>query len=76
MIKILFFDYKHIEIIEGFKRNIEPPKKYGGNPVFVSGHPLEENWISLYGSVIRKPDGCWQMWYTTMMNNKKNLVLG
>lgn len=76
LVKILFFDYRHIEIIEGFKREIERPKKFEGNPVFVSGYPLEENWLSLYGSVIKRPNGLWQMWYTTIMKEKGNLVLG
>ncbi|MCM8785037.1 MAG: hypothetical protein NC827_01320 [Candidatus Omnitrophica bacterium] len=76
MVKILFFDFRHCEIVDGFKRKIEKPKKFEGNPIFVSGHLLEENWISLYGSVLRRPDGLWQMWYTTIMRGKGNLVLG
>ena len=76
MIKILFFDYKHIEIVEGFKRKPESPEKYSGNPTFISDHPLEANWISFYGSVIRRPDGLWQMWYTTAIRTRKGPVVG
>jgi len=76
LVKILFFDYRHIEVIEGFERKIERPEKFKGNPIFVSGHPLEENWISYYGSVIRRPDGLWQTWYTTIIKDKGILALG
>jgi len=76
LVKILFLDYRHIEIVEGFDRKIERPVKYTGNPVFVSGHPLEENWISFYGSVIKRPDGLWQAWYTTRIKEKETLALG
>ncbi|MCM8777878.1 MAG: hypothetical protein NC905_06445 [Candidatus Omnitrophica bacterium] len=75
MIKILFFDFRNCEIIDGFNRKIEEPKKFEGNPIFVSGHPLEENWLSLYGSVLKRHDGLWQMWYTTVMKGKETLVL-
>jgi len=76
MVKIMFFDYNHCEIVDGFIREIELPEKYSGNPVFVSGHALEANWFSFYGSVIRRNDGLWQAWYTTILKNTDLLVLG
>ncbi|MGB9677568.1 MAG: hypothetical protein ACPLZ9_03020 [Candidatus Ratteibacteria bacterium] len=76
MVKILFFDYRTVEIIDGFERKVEKPVKFSKNPIFISGHPLEENWISYYGSVIRRHDGLWQTWYTTMLKGEGNLVLG
>jgi len=72
----MFFDYRHCEVVDGFIRKIELPEKYSGNPVFVSGHKLEQDWISFYGSVIRRPDGLWQAWYTTRIKDTGALVLG
>lgn len=66
MMKFLFFDYRDYEAVEGFARRLEPPQKHPGNPILVSDNPVEENNMSMYGSVIRRPaDGLWQMWYTT-----------
>ena len=31
-------------------------EKHEGNPILVSDHPVEDNLIFLYGSVIRHPD--------------------
>ena len=65
MLKMLFFDYRDFEIVEGFTRVLQPPDKSERNPVLRSDHPVEGDWMSLYGSVIRCPeDGLWQMWYT------------
>jgi len=66
MVKLMFLDYRDHEIVRGFDRRLEPPRKYRGNPILVSDQPWEGQRISLYGSVIRRPsDGLWQMWYTT-----------
>ena len=65
MLKMLFLDYRDFELVDGFVRSLEPPIKYGGNPILLSDHPAEGDRMSLYGSVIRRPeDGRWQMWYT------------
>ncbi len=61
-VKFLFLDYRQFEVVDGFTRQLEPPRKYGKS-LFVSDQPWEGNWIQLYGSVIRRPDGLWQMWY-------------
>ena len=64
MIKFMFFDYRGYEIVDGFERRLQPPRKHPGNPIMVNEHP--ETGISFYGSVIRRPgDKLWQMWYTT-----------
>ena len=66
MIKLLFFDYSDLETVEGFVRVFQPPTKHPANPIMVSNRTLESDRLSLYGSVIRRPDdGLWQMWYTT-----------
>jgi len=65
MIKFLFFDYRQFEQVDGFTRRLEPPRKHG-EPLFTSTQqPWYKNYLQLYGSVIRRPDGPFQMWYST-----------
>ena len=65
MIKLMFLDYRDLETVNGFIRELEPPRKYPLNPILASDHPAEGNWTSFYGSVLRRPDTrAWQMWYT------------
>jgi hypothetical protein len=65
MVKFLFFDFRHCETVRGFVRQLDPPRKHKDSPFLVSDHPAEGNYMSLYGSVIRRPDdGLWQTWYT------------
>jgi hypothetical protein len=67
MIKFLFFDYRDFEIVDGFHRQLEPPTKYPSNPVLPADHPAEAGYVTMYGSVVRRPDdGLWQMWYTVL----------
>lgn len=67
MVKFLFLDYRDYESVEGFTRRLEQPKKHRGNPVLVSGGPFEGDWMSFYGSVVRRPDDRrWQMWYSVL----------
>jgi hypothetical protein len=61
-VKFLFLDYRQFEVVDGFTRQLQPPQKYG-QALFVSEQPWEGNWLELYGSVVRRPDGLWQMWY-------------
>ena len=66
LIKMLFLDYSDLESMEGFVRSLELPAKYAGNPIMVPDRAGESGRLSLFGSVIRRPDdGRWQMWYTT-----------
>jgi hypothetical protein len=62
MIKFLFFDCRWFEEIEGFTRRLESPRKHD-EPLLISDRPWEGNAIRFYGSVLRRPDGCFQMWY-------------
>ena len=64
MIKILFLDYRPLETVEGLERRLERPRKHRANPVLVSDHPAEGDSMSMYGSVVRRDDGLFQMWYT------------
>ncbi len=63
MIKLLFLDYRHFEKVEGFTREIEKPVIHEV-PVLASDKPWEKNYIATYGSVTRRSDGLFQMWYT------------
>ncbi len=77
MIKFLFFDYRDVEMIEGFVRKFEPPKKRTGDPLLISDLPSEVNLMSFYGSVIRRPtDGKWQLWYKQYNPNGRGPALG
>lgn len=71
MIKFLFFDYQEIEHARGFTRQLEQPARHPGNPLLVSDPagegdaPWEHGNFQLYGSVARRPDGLFQLWYQT-----------
>jgi len=64
MIKLLFFDYRELEEVNGFKRQLEQPKKYADNPLFCADSPWENGNMQFYGSVIKAPGKPFQMWYT------------
>jgi len=71
MIKFLFFDYRDYETVRGFERRLERPRVHPGSPLLVSDHPAEGNTMSMYGSVVRRPDdGLWQIWYTVLTPEK------
>lgn len=73
MIKFLFFDYRDYEIVDGFCRRLYPPTKHPANPILPADHPAENGYITMYGSVVRRPDdGLWQMWYTVLSTDPKN----
>ena len=38
MIKLLFLDYRDHEMLAGFTRKLQPPRKHRGNPILVSDH--------------------------------------
>ncbi len=66
MVKIHFFDYRAVEWQRGFERVPEAAVECDGNPLLVSDHPADGGRMSMYGSVIRRPDDhLWQMWYTS-----------
>jgi hypothetical protein len=76
MMKLLFFDYRDYESIEGFVRRLEPPRRYPGNPILESDQAVEGDHMSLYGSVVRRPeDGLWQMWYTSRNQRLGGIIL-
>ena len=77
LIKMLFLDYSDLESMEGFVHSLELPAKYAGNPIMVPDRAWESGRLSLFGSVIRRPDdGRWQMWYTTQNPELGGLLIG
>jgi hypothetical protein len=75
MIKFLFLDYRQIETIKGFERLLEPPKKHGTEPLLTSKQMWGTDFLTTYGSVVRRPsDGLFQFWYSTFSPDGK-LVL-
>lgn len=65
MIKFLFFDYRETERLANFRRELQQPAKQPG-PLFVADQPWEFGNMQLYGSVLRRPDGLYQLWYSTI----------
>ncbi|MFO7535298.1 MAG: hypothetical protein R6X19_06400 [Kiritimatiellia bacterium] len=75
MIKFLFFDYRQLESVRGFERRLELPKKYSITPLLDSQQAWGTDFLTTYGSVIKRSNGgLFQMWYTTFSPAKK-LVL-
>ena len=75
MIKFLFFDYRQLESLEGFERRVEPPRKHSAEPVMTSEQMWDMDWLTTYGSVVRRPDtGLYQLWYTTLSPKRKLVV--
>ncbi|MDH7601978.1 MAG: hypothetical protein QHI38_07495 [Armatimonadota bacterium] len=66
MIKFLFFDYSETEIVTGFRRELQQPKKYEGNPLFIADKPWENGNMQLYGSAIKAPGKPFQLWYSVV----------
>ena len=66
MIKFLFFDNRDLEGIQGFERELQQPRKYDGNPLFLADRPWENGNLRMYGSVLKAPERPFQMWYSTI----------
>jgi hypothetical protein len=64
VIKFLFLDFRAVETVDGFERRLEAPRKRRENPLLQSDDPAEGNSMSMYGSVVQREDGLFQMWYT------------
>ncbi len=62
MYKFLFLDYRYFEHVRGFSRQMIQPTDHG--PVMEAASGWEQQTLGLYGTVLRRPDGLFQMWYT------------
>ena len=63
MKKLLFFDSRELEHVEGFARALESPVKHPDAPLMTPDLPWEHGNMQLYGSVIQAADGRFRAWY-------------
>ena len=63
MKKLLFFDYRELEHLDGFTRAVESPIKHPDAPLLTPDEPWEHGNLQLYGSVIQAADGRFRAWY-------------
>lgn len=63
MKKLLFFDYRELEYVEGFARAVESPVKDAGAPLLRPELPWEHGNMQMFGSVLRGADGRFRAWY-------------
>lgn len=68
MQKVLFLDYRELDAVRGFTRQLQHPVKHRGNPLFAADKPWENGNMQLYGSVVRPPGGPFQLWYSTIQS--------
>jgi hypothetical protein len=75
MQKLLFFDNRGLEVIDGFSRRLNSPVKHGRNPLFIADRPWEEGNMQTYGSVVKRPGMPFQLWYSVWHRKPHNIVL-
>ena len=63
MKKLLFFDYRELEHLDGFTRAVEPPVKHPDAPLLTPNEPWAHGNMQLFGSVIQAADGRFRAWY-------------
>ena len=63
MKKLLFFDYRELEHLEGFTRAVESPVKHPGSPLLTPDLPWEHGNMQMFGSVLQAADGRFRAWY-------------
>jgi hypothetical protein len=65
-LKFLFLDNRGYEFVEGCRRELQQPRKCGANPLLKPDRPWEHGNITLYGSVVQRPGGPFQLWYSVV----------
>ena len=75
MIKLLFLDYREMEAIQGFTRQLEQPRKHPENPLCSPDSPWENGNMQLYGSVVKAPGKPFQLWYSFIRRPWQSLYL-
>ena len=66
MQKLLFLDYREVEVARGFAREPQPARKHRANPLLRADQPWENGNMQLYGSVVKDPGGPFRLWYSTV----------
>ncbi len=69
MRRLLFLDSRDLRSVDGLARVLEPPVKRADAPLLAPDQPWENVAMTLYGSVVRRPDGLYQLWYTVIQND-------
>ena len=63
MKKLLFFDYRELEHLDGFTRAVESPVKHPDAPLLRPDLPWEHGNMQMFGSVLQAADGRFRAWY-------------
>ena len=63
MKKLLFFDYRELEHLDGFTRAVEPPVKHPDAPLLTPNEPWAHGNMQLFASVIQAADRRFRAWY-------------
>jgi len=74
MQKLLFFDFREIDALRGFARELEKPRKHRANPLLIADQPWENGNMQLYGSVVKTPGKPFQLWYSLVHQPWKCLL--
>ena len=62
--RVLFVDNLYVAGVEGLQQTLHQPQKHPATPVITSDRPWENEFIFVYGSVLRDPcDGLFKAWY-------------
>lgn len=69
MTRLLFFDNRDLRTVEDLARVLEQPVKRADAPLLVADSPWENGNFTMYGSVVRRPDGRYQLWYTIVRSD-------
>ena len=63
MKKLLFFDYRELEYVEGLARAVGSAVKDAGGPLLRPELPWEHGNMQMFGSVLQAADGRFRAWY-------------
>ena len=66
MTRLLFLDNHSLRTVDGLGRVLEQPVKRTDAPFLETDRAWENGNFTLYGSVLRRPDGLYQLWYTVI----------
>ena len=66
MQKLMFLDFRELEVVRRFERRLQRPRKYSKNPLFTADRPWENGNMQFYGSVVKAGGKPFQLWYSTV----------
>lgn len=59
----LFLDRHRISWEHNIDRQLNPPRKFEGNPILEGEHPWEASFVAVYGNVLPREGGGFRIWY-------------